>query len=68
MFGYFCHEDGVASSGRPEVAKLACLPKPRRILAPLFDFGKERLETLAPGVFAEPGLEQTQKTKSVVHT
>jgi len=54
----------------PEVAKLACLPKPRRILAPLFDFGKERLETLAPGVFifGQPGLEQTQKTKSVVHT
>jgi hypothetical protein len=43
----------------PEVAKLACLPKPRRILAPLFDFGKERLETLAPGVFifGQPGLE-----------
>jgi len=54
----------------PEVAKLACLPKPRRILAPLFDFGKERLETLAPRVFifGQPGLEQTQKTKSVVHT
>ncbi len=36
----------------------------------LFDFGKERLETLTPGVsiFGQPGLEQTQKTKSVVYT
>jgi hypothetical protein len=40
------------------------------MLAPLFEFGKERLETLTPGVFifGQPGLEQTQKTKSVVHT
>jgi len=54
----------------PEVAKLACLPKPRRILAPLFDFGEECVETPASGVFilSQPGLEQTQKTKSVVHT
>ena len=39
------------------------------MLAPLFEFGKERLETLTPGVsiFGQPGLEQTQKTKSVVH-
>ena len=36
----------------------------------LFDFGNERLETLTPGVsiFGQPGLEQTQKTKSVVYT
>ena len=54
----------------PEVAKLACLPKPRRILAPLFDFGKERLETLAPRVFifGQPGLEQTPEAKSAAHT
>ena len=39
------------------------------MLAPLFEFGKEGLETFTPGVFifGEPGLEQTQKTKSVVH-
>ena len=51
-------------------AKLACLPKPRRRIAPLFDFGEECVETLASGVFSlgQPGLEQTQKTKSAVHT
>jgi hypothetical protein len=51
-------------------AKLACLPKPRRTIAPLLDFGEECVETLASGVFSfgQPGLEQTQKTKSVVHT
>jgi hypothetical protein len=37
---------------------------------PLFDFAEERLETPTPGVFifGQPGLKQTQKTKSVVHT
>ena len=37
--------------------------------ASLFDFGKERLETptLGVSIFGQPGLEQTQKTKSVVH-
>ena len=36
----------------------------------LFHFGEERLETLTPRVFisGQPGLEQTQNTKSVVHT
>jgi hypothetical protein len=36
----------------------------------LFDFGNERLETLTPevSIFGQPGLEQTQKTKSVVYT
>ena len=36
----------------------------------LFDFGEECVETLASGVFSfgQPGLEQTQNTKSVVHT
>ena len=35
----------------------------------LFDFGKERRETptLGVSIFGQPGLEQTQKTKSVVH-
>jgi len=48
---------------------LACLPKPAEI-TPLFDFGEECVETLASGVFSfgQPGLEQTQKTKSVVYT
>jgi len=54
----------------PQGARFTCLLKPRRRLGPLFDFGKERLETLTPGVFifGQPGPEQTQKTKSVVHT
>ena len=58
---------GRATFAAPDGTKLACLPKPR---AALFDFGEERLETLASGVFifGQPGLEQTQKTKSVVHT
>ena len=45
------------------------LPEPRWLLAPLFEFGKERLETLTPRVliFGQPSLEQTQKTKSVLH-
>jgi hypothetical protein len=36
---------------------------------PLFDFRKEPLETLTAAVstFGQPGLEQTQKTKSLVH-
>jgi hypothetical protein len=59
-----------ATFAAPEGAKLTCLPEPRWMLAPLFEFGKERLETLTPRVFisGQPGLEQTQKTKSVVHT
>ena len=50
----------------PDGAKLACLPKPRALL---FDFGQDRLEILTPRVFifGQPGLEQTPKTKSVVH-
>jgi hypothetical protein len=34
-----------------------------------FDFGEERVETLAAGVFifGQPGLEQTPKAKSVAH-
>ena len=49
---------------------MACPSKPRRRLAPLFHFGEECVETLASGVFSfgQPGLEQTQKTKSVVYT
>ena len=49
---------------------MACLPKPRRRLALLFDFGEECVETLASGVFifGQPGLEQTHKTKSVIYT
>jgi hypothetical protein len=42
-----------------------------RSLAPFIRFlGEDRLETPTPGVFifGQPGLEQTQKTKSVVHT
>ena len=59
-----------ATSRGARGAKLACLPKPRRTITPLFDFGEECVETLASGVFSfgQPGLEQTQKTKSVVHT
>jgi hypothetical protein len=51
-------------------AKLTSLPEPLWLLAPLFDFGKECLETFTLGVFifGQPSLEQTQKTKSVVHT
>jgi hypothetical protein len=53
----------------PEGAKLAACRRPRRRLALLFDFGEKCVETLTPGVsiFGQPGLEQTQKTKSVVH-
>ena len=42
---------------------------PAEASRPLFDFGQERLETLTPRVFifGQPGLEQTQETKSVVH-
>src|SRR5207249_11187944 len=69
-FGYFCHEGGAATSRGAQGAKFACLPKLQRRLAPLFDFGEECVETHASGVFifSQPGLEQTQKTKSVVHT
>ena len=66
---YFCHEGGAAIPAAPEApTSLVC-----RSLGggsrPLFDFGKERLETLTAGVstFGQPGLEQTQKTKSLVH-
>jgi hypothetical protein len=49
---------------------LACPPKPRRTIAPLFDFLEQCVETLASGVFSfgQPDLEQAQKTKSVVYT
>jgi len=69
-FGYFCHEGGAATSRGAQGAKFACLSKLQRRLAPLFDFGEECVETHASGVFifSQPGLEQTQKTKSVVHT
>ena len=35
-----------------------------------FDFGEERVETLAPGVFifGQPSLEQTPEAKSAAHT
>lgn len=35
-----------------------------------FDFGEERVETLAPGIFifGQPGLEQTPEAKPVAHT
>ena len=43
----------------PDSARVACLPKARRWIAPLFDFGEECVETLASGVlsFGQPGLE-----------
>ena len=69
-FGYLC-DKGVAPTSRGgRGAKLACLPKPRRTIAPLFDFREQCVETLASGVFSfgQPELEQTQKTKSVVYT
>ena len=69
-FGYFCPRRWRGYFRGAQGAKLACLSKPRRRIAPLFDFGEECVETPASGVFifSQPGLEQTQKTKSVVHT
>ena len=70
-FGYFCDKGSRLLPAAPEARKLACLPKPRvGGSTPLLDFGKKRLETLARGVSisGQPGLEQTQKTKSVVDT
>ena len=65
----FCHKGVAPTSRGARGAKLASLTKPRRRIAPLFDFGEKCVETLTPGVsiFGQPGLEQTQKTKSVVH-
>jgi hypothetical protein len=43
---------------------------PETPVASLFDFGEERVETLAPGVFVfgQSGLEQTPEAKFAAHT
>jgi hypothetical protein len=43
---------------------------PETPVASLFDFGEERVETLAPGIFilGQPGLKQTPEAKSATDT
>jgi hypothetical protein len=54
----------------PETLSWPGPSKPRRRITPLFDIGENCVESPANGVFilGQPGLEQTQKTKSVVDT
>ena len=65
-FGHFCYEGvGRLSSATSDGAKLASLPNPRAI----YSISQRSASILSPPrvIFGQPGLKQTQKTKSVVH-